>query len=45
MTASSLPDKQAILTRLSSGDFGAFLYDCDGTLADNMGATRLLIRR
>jgi HAD superfamily hydrolase (TIGR01509 family) len=39
MTASSsLPDKQAILTRLTSGDFGAFLYDCDGTLADNMGA-------
>jgi HAD superfamily hydrolase (TIGR01509 family) len=32
------PDKQAILTRLSEGDFGAFLYDCDGTLADNMGA-------
>jgi HAD superfamily hydrolase (TIGR01509 family) len=28
--------KQAILTRLSKGDFDAFLYDCDGTLADNM---------
>lgn len=33
-----VPDKQAILTRLSTGDFDAFLYDCDGTLADNMGA-------
>lgn len=32
------PDKQAILTRLSEGDYVAFLYDCDGTLADNMGA-------
>jgi HAD superfamily hydrolase (TIGR01509 family) len=28
--------KQAILTRWSKGDFDAFLYDCDGTLADNM---------
>ena len=25
------------LTLLSAGDFKAFLYDCDGTLADNMG--------
>lgn len=33
-----VPDKLAILTRLSTGDFDAFLYDCDGTLADNMGA-------
>jgi HAD superfamily hydrolase (TIGR01509 family) len=33
-----VPDKQAILTRLSNGNFDAFLYDCDGTLADNMGA-------
>lgn len=31
-------DKQAILTRLSEGDYDAFLYDCDGTLADNMWA-------
>ncbi|AXY74273.1 HAD family phosphatase [Paraflavitalea soli] len=41
---SSLPDKQAILTRLSSGDFDAFLYDCDGTLADNMGAHKASYR-
>jgi HAD superfamily hydrolase (TIGR01509 family) len=33
-----VPDKQTILTRLSEGDYDAFLYDCDGTLADNMGA-------
>lgn len=26
------------LTLLAKGDFQAFLYDCDGTLADNMGA-------
>lgn len=26
------------LLRLSSGDYQAFLYDCDGTLADNMQA-------
>jgi HAD superfamily hydrolase (TIGR01509 family) len=26
------------LTKLSAGDFEAFLYDCDGTLADNMQA-------
>lgn len=38
------PDKQAILTRLSSGDFDAFLYDCDGTLADNMGAHKASYR-
>lgn len=44
MTDSFLPDKQAILTRLSSGDFGAFLYDCDGTLADNMGAHKASYR-
>jgi HAD superfamily hydrolase (TIGR01509 family) len=25
------------LTLLTAGDFKAFLYDCDGTLADNMG--------
>ncbi|OQP40577.1 phosphatase [Niastella koreensis] len=25
-----------MLTELSNGDFDAFLYDCDGTLADNM---------
>ena len=41
---SPLPEKQATLTRLSSGDFDAFLYDCDGTLADNMGAHRASYR-
>jgi HAD superfamily hydrolase (TIGR01509 family) len=30
--------KYKALKKLSSGDFKAFLYDCDGTLADNMGA-------
>jgi HAD superfamily hydrolase (TIGR01509 family) len=29
-------ERQKELTRLSNGDFDAFLYDCDGTLADNM---------
>lgn len=29
------------LTELSRGDYKAFLYDCDGTLADNMGAHKL----
>ncbi|QXV66655.1 HAD-IA family hydrolase [Mucilaginibacter sp. 21P] len=37
MEATSLKKYKA-LTKLSSGDFEAFLYDCDGTLADNMGA-------
>src|SRR6218665_4020792 len=30
--------KLAKLNLLTQGDFGAFLYDCDGTLADNMQA-------
>lgn len=30
--------KLAELTELSKGDYKAFLYDCDGTLADNMAA-------
>ncbi|WP_260172218.1 HAD family hydrolase [Mucilaginibacter phyllosphaerae] len=30
--------KYKALTKISSGDYKAFLYDCDGTLADNMGA-------
>jgi len=30
--------KYQSLTKLAAGDFQAFLYDCDGTLADNMGA-------
>lgn len=29
------------LTELSRGEYKAFLYDCDGTLADNMGAHKL----
>jgi len=29
-------DKYQSLTKLSAGDFQAFLYDCDGTLADTM---------
>ena len=35
-SASIVREKQTILTGLSKGDFDAFLYDCDGTLADNM---------
>lgn len=31
-------NKLALLAQQSEGDFHAFLYDCDGTLADNMGA-------
>ncbi|PWG78622.1 HAD family phosphatase [Pararcticibacter amylolyticus] len=30
--------KLQALTQLSKGDYKAFLYDCDGTLADNMQA-------
>lgn len=30
--------KLALLNQLTSGDYEAFLYDCDGTLADNMQA-------
>ena len=30
--------KYEALLKLTSGDFQAFLYDCDGTLADNMQA-------
>lgn len=45
MTGSSpLPDKLAILTRLSSGDYDAFLYDCDGTLADTMSGHKASYR-
>jgi HAD superfamily hydrolase (TIGR01509 family) len=29
-------DKLAALTHMTEGKFDAFLYDCDGTLADNM---------
>lgn len=34
-------DKLTLLTQQSAGDYDAFLYDCDGTLADNMGAHKL----
>ena len=29
-------NKYEALTKLTAGDFKAFLYDCDGTLADTM---------
>jgi HAD superfamily hydrolase (TIGR01509 family) len=35
---STPPTKYDRLCALTTGDFGAFLYDCDGTLADNMEA-------
>jgi HAD superfamily hydrolase (TIGR01509 family) len=37
-TGSLNQDQLSKLNDLSSGDYKAFLYDCDGTLADNMGA-------
>jgi len=38
-------NKYDSLTKLSAGDFQAFLYDCDGTLADTMpGHTKAYIR-
>ncbi len=36
-TEKTTAQKYESLTLLSAGDFKAFLYDCDGTLADNMG--------
>lgn len=36
-----IADKLSLLTQQSAGDYDAFLYDCDGTLADNMGAHKL----
>jgi HAD superfamily hydrolase (TIGR01509 family) len=36
-TEKTTSQKYESLTLLSAGDFKAFLYDCDGTLADNMG--------
>lgn len=30
--------KEALLNQLTKGDYEAFIYDCDGTLADNMDA-------
>ncbi len=35
---SSSNDKYKALCELTKGDYSAFLYDCDGTLADNMQA-------
>lgn len=34
-------EKLRILEQLTQGDYEAFLYDCDGTLADNMMAHKL----
>lgn len=34
-------EKLASLTERTAGDYEAFLYDCDGTLADNMMAHKL----
>jgi beta-phosphoglucomutase-like phosphatase (HAD superfamily) len=31
-------EKLSLLNKLSHGNYQAFLYDCDGTLADNMAA-------
>ncbi|THU34957.1 HAD family hydrolase [Niastella caeni] len=42
--ASIVTKKQTILTGLSNGDYDAFLYDCDGTLADNMGGHKASYR-
>ena len=36
-TEKTTAQKYESLTLLAAGDFKAFLYDCDGTLADNMG--------
>lgn len=38
MNTSTNNDKYEALVKLSQDNFEAFLYDCDGTLADNMGA-------
>ncbi len=38
MEQATSTQKYKALNKLSAGDFQAFLYDCDGTLADNMGA-------
>jgi HAD superfamily hydrolase (TIGR01509 family) len=40
MTQTDL-EKLNTLTTLTEGDYEAFLYDCDGTLADNMMAHKL----
>ena len=38
MTTTEANDKLEKLLHLTSGPYKAFLYDCDGTLADNMAA-------
>ncbi len=38
ITEQETDSKYEALLKLTSGDFQAFLYDCDGTLADNMQA-------
>lgn len=38
MSTNNSQDKYDALVKLSMGNFKAFLYDCDGTLADNMPA-------
>src|SRR5690349_15188084 len=38
ITEQEIDKKYRALLKLTSGDFQAFLYDCDGTLADNMQA-------
>lgn len=36
--------KEALLNQLTQGDYEAFIYDCDGTLADNMDAHKTSYR-
>lgn len=43
-SATVTTNKQTLLTELSKGDYAAFLYDCDGTLADNMGGHKASYR-
>jgi HAD superfamily hydrolase (TIGR01509 family) len=38
---STVEDKLEKLTEITGDKYEAFLYDCDGTLADNMGAHKL----
>jgi HAD superfamily hydrolase (TIGR01509 family) len=37
-TGSPINDKYKAISELTRGNYAAFLYDCDGTLADNMEA-------
>jgi HAD superfamily hydrolase (TIGR01509 family) len=44
-TTKTTEQKYEALTLLTAGDFDAFLYDCDGTLADTMpGHTKSYVR-